>query len=521
MDKHDFPAEELVDVAIVGGAFSGAAMGLLLKRARPNLRILIIERSTIFDRKVGESTSEVAGCFLTRVLGLTQYLAHNHVAKQGLRLWFTRPENDCPGQCSEVGGGYQSRLPTYQLDRAELDQHLLSLAEKAGCQVWRPAVVREIQLPGEGKNSLLVSHEGQERPVRAKWIVDASGKAALLARKRGTLQSVPDHPTNAIWARFTGVGDLDSPELAARLPGWREAVRCGRGQATNHLMGYGWWCWIIPLRNGDVSAGLTWDTRLFAPAPGANLAERLQAHLLSHPIGRELFAQAKPVEKDIRAYSGLPYFSSEVMGDGWAAIGDAAGFMDPLYSQGLDYCGHTVCSVLSILLKSLDGECTRADAAAYNLAFRESYHRWLHALYVDKYAYLGDAELVFAAFLLDIAAYFIGPVRFVYEHQEREFAKLPYQGRAGGIVAAFMRFYNRRLSAIAQRRLAAGRYGSKNLGHRFLVKEGFVPTTKVLRHLRRGLRLWLCCEIKALFLPRPTRKLAPSPAPGSPLAVDA
>ncbi len=76
------------DVAIVGGAFSGAATALLIKRRRPDTRILIIEKATVFDRKVGESTTEVSSCFLTKILGLTSYLGHEQLAKQGLRLWF-------------------------------------------------------------------------------------------------------------------------------------------------------------------------------------------------------------------------------------------------------------------------------------------------------------------------------------------------------------------------------------------------------------------------------------------------
>ena len=64
------------DVVIFGGAFSGSSLALLLKRSRPATRILIVEKSEVFDRKVGESTSEVAGCFLTRVLGLSNYLAY-------------------------------------------------------------------------------------------------------------------------------------------------------------------------------------------------------------------------------------------------------------------------------------------------------------------------------------------------------------------------------------------------------------------------------------------------------------
>ena len=74
------------EVVIVGGAFSGAATALLIKRRRPETRILIIEKATEFDRKVGESTTEVSSCYMTRMLGLTHYLGHHQWAKQGLRL---------------------------------------------------------------------------------------------------------------------------------------------------------------------------------------------------------------------------------------------------------------------------------------------------------------------------------------------------------------------------------------------------------------------------------------------------
>ena len=70
---------ETCDVAIIGGAFSGAATAILLKRQHPELRVIINERAEEFDRKVGESTTEVSSCFLTRVLGLTNYLGHHQL----------------------------------------------------------------------------------------------------------------------------------------------------------------------------------------------------------------------------------------------------------------------------------------------------------------------------------------------------------------------------------------------------------------------------------------------------------
>ena len=80
--------ETSCDVAILGGAFSGAATALMLKRRRPEARIVIVEKTEDFDRKVGESTTEVSSCFLSKVLGLTQHLGHEQLVKQGLRFWF-------------------------------------------------------------------------------------------------------------------------------------------------------------------------------------------------------------------------------------------------------------------------------------------------------------------------------------------------------------------------------------------------------------------------------------------------
>ncbi|MEM7383591.1 MAG: NAD(P)/FAD-dependent oxidoreductase [Verrucomicrobiota bacterium] len=505
-----------MDVVILGGAFSGAAMGMLLKRAQPGARILIVERSTEFDRKVGESTSEVAGCFLTRVLGLSHYLSRHHIAKHGLRMWFNRQGNTSLNRCYELGTYYQVRLPTYQLDRSELDAHLLKEATAAGCEVERPARVTNLDLEGEGNHRIQLKRaDGTFRHLKAKWVVDATGKAACIGRQRGTLEKLPEHPTNAIWARFRNTRDLDRPDLHEKHPCFGKRVPAPRTNATNHLMGHGWWCWIIPLRDGDISAGLTYDTRLFQPPAGGNLGERLHRHLLTHPVGREIFGQAEPVEKDVRTYSGLPYYNREIAGDGWVAVGDAAGFMDPLYSQGLDYCGHTVYAAHKLIARSLDGESVKEAIPDMNQRFRQSYFSWYRALYKDKYHYLGDAELMTVAFLLDISTYFLGPVRLVYDHTDQEFALYPYHGPAGRFFAGFMAFYNQRLVLIARNRMKNGTYGRKNLDHHFLLKGGFAPQPGVVKPFLKGMARWGWLELVNLFsrFPFPHRNREPAMPP--------
>src|ERR1700761_6610995 len=92
------------DVAVVGGAMSGAATALMLKRERPELRVLVIEKSSAFGRRVGEATVEVSTYFLTKVLGLTAYLNEAHLVKQGMRFWFYNEETTALDQCAVIGG---------------------------------------------------------------------------------------------------------------------------------------------------------------------------------------------------------------------------------------------------------------------------------------------------------------------------------------------------------------------------------------------------------------------------------
>ena len=506
-------------VAILGGAFSGAASALLLKRRLPDARILIIEKATEFDRKVGESTTEVSSCFLTKILGLTSYLGHEQLVKQGLRLWFANRPDQPFDDCVEIGARYQARLPTFQVDRSKLDAHLLGLAAQVGCEVWQPAKVTRCELDGANGQSLGVRIGDEEREVRCRWVIDATGRASFLARKLGHFRQNTDHPINAVWARFTGLKDWDSYDWREKFPDYTAASRTGRAWATNHLMGLGWWCWIIPLKGGDFSAGLVYDRRLFVLPEGDNLGERLHQHILAHPVGREIFREAKVVEHDTRAYSGLPYYSAQVCGEGWAIAGDAASFIDPLYSPGLDLCAYTTSVVSDLVARSLGGEDVAERRRYYNEQFAITYRFWFETLYKDKYFYMGEADLMSAALLLDVGTYFIGLVRPVYSNPERAFLELPFEGAPGRIFGAMMKFYNRRLSALAKNRIAHGAGGARNAGWRELY-DGFVPDFRLQKLIRKGLFRWWKAELlnlRFVFSARKQIVAAPATAPAEAL----
>ena len=487
------------DVVIIGGAFSGAATALILKRKQPNARVLIIEKNAAFDRKVGESTTEVSSCYMTRILGLTNYLGHEHLAKQGLRLWFYNAAEQKFDDCVEIGPHYSARVQTFQVDRAKLDSHLLESAVNAGCELSRPAKVARVEFDASSRPYVSYGRNGSQSTVRARWVIDASGRATVLARKLGHFRPNEEHPINAVWARFTGVKDWDSYEWREKFRAYMDDCRTARSWATNHLMGHGWWCWIIPLRGGDVSAGIVYDSRIFKLPNRANLSERLHKHLLSHPVGREIFRDAQAIEGDVHALSMLPYHSKKVCGDGWALVGDAAGFIDPLYSPGLDFCSYTSNYVADFIARNLAGEDVSESVQHYNEQYPTMYRSWFETLYKDKYYYMGEAELMSAALLLDVSSYYFGLVIPAYKDPEKAFLQLPFRGAPGRMAASMIKFYNRRLVRLAKRRLATGYFATHNAGWRELY-DGFVPDWRVTKLLRKGLFRWWKAELINLRL---------------------
>ena len=161
--KPEIPDDPDWDVVVIGGALAGSSTALQLLRAKPGLRILILEKSTRFSRRVGEATVEISAFFLGRVLGLTRHLNEAHLVKQGMRFWFTNETASTLKECGEIGGRYQVRLPAYQLDRAVIDEEVIRLAQDAGAKVLRGSyygmqallvlyMTKELLLPGHIEN---------------------------------------------------------------------------------------------------------------------------------------------------------------------------------------------------------------------------------------------------------------------------------------------------------------------------------------------------------------------------------
>lgn len=456
------------DAIVLGGALSGAATALQLLRRNCRLRVLVLERSPRFTRRVGESTVEVSSYFLGRALGLTEHLNDRHLVKQGMRFWFANDRATNLAECSETGPAYNVRLPGYQVDRAVLDEEVLARARAAGAQLRRPVRIRRVDLPDPAATGPATAtvywqdEHGQPAAATARWVVDATGVAALLARQEGWLEINTAHPTAAIWSRWSGVLNWDGPELAARYPSWSRRTRGTRYTATNHLVGRGWWAWVIPLKGGDVSLGVVFDQRMVDLTPGERLGERLRAMLCTHPVGRELLAEATFHEGDVHFRRNLAYRSRVMAGQGFVLVGDAAGFIDPFYSPGMDWISYTTTAAAALIDAACRGRPMAERIARHNERFGLSYDRWFDAVYRDKYYYMGDWELMTLAFRLDLGLYYLGVVSQPFRRGPQALETPSFAGEHTRWPYRIVAHYNRRLSAIARDRWRRGVWGRRN-----------------------------------------------------------
>lgn len=507
------------DVIVMGGALAGAATALQLRRRNPKLRVLILERSERFKRRVGESTVEISAFFLGRVLGLTDHLLERHLPKQGMRFWFSNDRAQALDQCSETGPRYNVRLPGYQVDRAVLDEHVLAVALGEGTEVRRSVRIKQVRLAEGGAQTLCWQDAaGQACETTARWVVDASGVAAILARQEGWLVTNREHPTATCWSRWRGVRSLDGRELAAKYPAWASRVKGLRSTATNHLTGRGWWAWIIPLKGGDVSVGVVYDTRLVELPAGPNLGERLRTMLNTHPVGRELLADATWTEGDVHFRRNLAYSSTTYATDGAVTVGDAGAFMDPFYSPGMDWVAFSTSAAVNLIHESFRGRPVAPRVAAHNQQFTRCYRRWFRALYLNKYYYMGDFELMTLAFRLDLGLYYLGVVSLPFQHGHHLLETPPFAHQRTEWAYRLMAFYNRRLAAIAEERHRRGAFGRANDRRYF----GFISyefNRRLPFRLVGLLGAWLGLELREGWRTwfAPAREPQPAPLEAPPL----
>ncbi|MEM9690997.1 MAG: tryptophan 7-halogenase [Myxococcota bacterium] len=385
------------DVAIVGAGKAGALIARHLRREQPGLSVVLVEQAKRALPKVGESTVEIASNYLVRRLGLSRYLYERHLPKNGLRFFFDRSTRDGSlEQLSEIGSRGFPAIPSFQIDRAHFEGDLRRMNEADGV-TYVQGRVEGLSLGAKKSRFEVRDDVGGRREMTARWVVDASGRAGIIARKL-ELRRPRNHALTAMWGRFEGVADLDDYGADA----FRARVNhVSRTLSTNHFCYPGYWIWFIPLGAGKTSVGLVIERDRWGDRP--KTAEMFIGFLEEHAAVKALLSGAARL--DYLSYDQLAYGTSQFFGAGWATVGEAAAFPDPLYSPGSDFIAVANDLTVDLIRREARGEDVGSRRTLYDRFMVYRYEATM-ALYEGLYPCLGSYELYRLKWDLDLACYY-------------------------------------------------------------------------------------------------------------------
>ena len=303
---------DMYDVAIIGGGPAGSTAAALLARA--GRRVIVFEREKFPRFHIGESLLPFSMKAFSR-LGLHEkFLRAGFMKKFGGEIF---------GACSERGtkfyfkDGFRSQTDhSYQVTRADFDKVLLDHAAECGADVHEQTAVERVEVANEHVD-LSVKWGSSSQNVRARYLIDASGRNSVLGTQFGIKKSYDHLQKLSIFAHYDDI--------------WREEGR--DGTLTLLIRGIDCWFWIIPLTAERTSIGVVLDGDVFRSSK-LSPEDFLKQALAEQPIISKRMTNARRASK-VHVATDFSYRSSKLHGDRWLLAGDAAGFIDPIFSSGV------------------------------------------------------------------------------------------------------------------------------------------------------------------------------------------
>src|SRR5881398_633530 len=304
--------EAIYDVAIIGGGPAGSTAAALLARA--GRRVIVFEREKFPRFHIGESLLPFSMKAFTR-LGLHEkFLRAGFMKKFGGEMF---------GSCCETGNkfyfkdAFRSQTDhSYQVTRADFDKVLLEHATESGAEVREEAAVECVEFTNEHVD-LRVKWNRSSQNVRARYVIDASGRNSVLGTQFGIKKTYDHLQKLSIFAHYDGV--------------WRaEGID---GTLTVLIRAIDRWFWLIPLSSERTSVGVVLDSETFRKSK-LSAEEFLDQALAEQPIIAKRTTNARRVSQ-VYVEADFSYRSARLYGDRWLLTGDAAGFIDPIFSSGV------------------------------------------------------------------------------------------------------------------------------------------------------------------------------------------
>lgn len=303
-------------VIVIGGGPAGTTASTLL--AQKGVSVKLIEREKSPQYRVGESLIPETYWIFKRLNMLEKLKSSHFVKKHGVQFVNASGKLSAPFYFFEHKPHESSQ--TWQIRRSEFDTMMLQNARNQGVIVEQGVRVLDVLFDGDRATGVLVKNsEGKNKKLFADVIVDASGQSSIIINKFKLRKPDPDLNKGAIWTYYEG---------AYRDEGQNEGATI-----VLSLKQSNGWFWYIPLHDNVVSVGVVADFEYLFKGRQDHATTFCQ-ELENCPIVKERVAQGKQVAPT-RATKDFTYRAREAAGNGWVLIGDALGFLDPLYSSGV------------------------------------------------------------------------------------------------------------------------------------------------------------------------------------------
>jgi flavin-dependent dehydrogenase len=403
------------DVLILGGGLAGLTLARQILLSHPGKTVLMADRRAELppkEQKVGEATVQASGYYYGKVLQLEEYLLQEHYLKYNLRFYW--PSAKGASRYEELSQSFirgLSNIPTYQLDRNKFEGEVLRRNEAdPRFKLYKQAKDIQVDLaegPDEtGPHAFRFQAEEGEVSGHAGWVVDATGRGRLFAKRKNLTRTSPiRNGSTFFW--MDGLIDVerltDLSEKEIRLRPDRKALgHFPAFLATNHFCGEGYWFWVIPLHN-RTSFGLVYDPNRVPRDEVSTGKKCIEWVCKQYPMfAREL------LHREIIDASGFAHFAHDcgqtLSASRWAMVGEACRFTDPLYSPG----GDLISIYNTLICDAILTEDPRELASKARLY--EGLARAVYEAYVPSYAIsqdlLGDQECFSLRYAWELAIYF-------------------------------------------------------------------------------------------------------------------
>lgn len=307
----------MTDVVIMGGGPAGLTLACSLAQA--GIDHVVLERGHHPRPRVGESLVPSA----LRVfddIGFLPMLDEAGFPRSPGVAYHPLDDGDPVVVGYDEFGDDTSRGFSYHADRARLDMLLMKHAESEGCRIVQGAAVRDVLVDASGTVTGVRADVGTESvEVEAQIVVDATGHQTLIGRQLGLRTRDPDLDQIGLHGWFEGV-ERGPESLSARAQIFFLPVHRG-------------WAWLSPINDAITSVGLVTDRSSFQQWD-TGIDQYFHACIGASPAFAATMNGARPL-KALRAEPSMNYGLDRICGDGWLAVGDAARFVDPVFSSGV------------------------------------------------------------------------------------------------------------------------------------------------------------------------------------------